>query len=405
MKLPDTMMHHPEKPLDSSLREMWQVNKYLWMSLASVLIYLPVAQAQGLIVTSPGVAWVFFAVAMADGISRSLLAYYLGGRLPARLAWFYTYLDILLVSAAVGITRGLDSDLWLLYFVVMIFESLYATPLQKRWLDCLMVLAYLLATLPYQRQEPLPLPYPVYWRIVCMRLFFLILVSALARRISANVNARNREIALLHEQKTLAEDRARIAREIHDGLGHALVSSIVRLELCSRLIHKAPEEAEALLKEEVPALRAAWNEGRDLAFHLRPWELTGETELVETLRRHIGRFAERTGLVVELKTEGEVSRLRPQAAFGLSRIVQEALTNAAKHAGATVIEVLLTTLPHDGVRCTIKDNGRGFELETGTSGMGLQAMRERAENLKGTLTIQSAPGSGTEIIVTLPGNG
>jgi signal transduction histidine kinase len=264
--------------------------------------------------------------------------------------------------------------------------------------------AYLLATLPYQNsQTPPPIPHADYWRIFITRLFFLILVSALARRISANVAARNREIALLHEQKMLADDRARIAREIHDGLGHAMVSSILRLELCSRLIRKAPEEAEAILKEEVPALRAAWNEGRDLAFHLRPWEVTNAgSELVETLRRHIGRFAERTGLVVELKAEEAAGRLRPHAAFGLTRIVQEALTNAAKHAEATTIEVTLAPLPSGGVTCTIRDNGKGFAADAEPSGLGLATMRDRAEALGGTLRVHSAPGSGTEIVVTLP---
>lgn len=396
--------HHPERPDESDLRELWQINKYLWMSLGGVLLYLPVAYAQGLFITPVWVAYLLFALAFLDGASRSYLAYRNGGRLSTRLAWLYTYLDIALVAAAVCITRGLESDLWLLYFVVMIFESLYATPLQKRWLDCVIILAYLLATLPYQNATiPPPLPWPEYWRVLVVRLFFLILVSALARRISANVNARNREIALLHEQKALADDRARIAREIHDGLGHAMVSSILRLELCSRLVRKAPEEAEAILKEEVPALRAAWNEGRDLAFHLRPWEMTtGEGELVEALRRHIGRFAERTGLIVELKEEGETARLRPQAAFGLTRMVQEALTNAAKHAGATTIEVLLKPAPEAGVLCVIRDNGRGFDMEENPAGMGLQAMRERAEALGGTLRLKSAPGSGTEICITLP---
>ena len=120
------------------------------------------------------------------------------------------------------------------------------------------------------------------------------------------------------------------------------------------------------------------------------------------LRRHIGRFADRTGLVVDLKTEREDWRLRPEAAFGLTRIVQEALTNAAKHAQATRIEVTLSQPPSGGILCTICDNGRGFDPNDRQAGFGLLAMRERAESLGGTLEIETAPGCGVKISVTLP---
>jgi signal transduction histidine kinase len=182
-----------------------------------------------------------------------------------------------------------------------------------------------------------------------------------------------------------------------------MVSSILRLELCARLIRKAPDEAETLLKEEIPALREAWNEGRDLAFHLRPWEMeiAQEGTLSDTLRRHIGRFAERTGLVIEFEAEGDEWNLRPEAAFGLTRILQEALTNAAKHAQATSVKVLLRRSPGQKVICRIEDNGKGFDLEAARTGIGMGAMQERAVALGGTLRVESAPGKGTCITLTL----
>src|SRR5581483_8493298 len=264
--------------MDSDLRQLWQLNKYLWMCLAFVLLYLPVAQAQGIVTAPACFAWLVFGLGLADGAARTYWGYRRGGALPVGWAWGFTYLDLLLISLAVSITGGLQSDLWLLYFVVMIYESLYAAPLTKRLMDLSVCAAYLLATLPHQPALALSLPPAVYARILATRLFFLVIVSALARRISANALARHQELMLLREQMAAAEERARIAREIHDGLGHALVSSILRLELCARLIGRAPAEAEALLKEEIPALRAAWNEGRDLAFHLRPWEMDASRE-------------------------------------------------------------------------------------------------------------------------------
>jgi signal transduction histidine kinase len=385
-------------------RELWQINKYLWMCMAFVLVYLLIATAQHLFTAPLWVAWSVFGLAVADGGSRTLLAYRRGGTLPDSLSWAYTFLDLALISAAIGITGGLGSDLWLLYFVVMIFESLYAAPLSKRLMDGSVSAAYLLATLPHQLHAAPPLSLAVYARILGSRLFFIILVSALGRRLSANAAARSRELMLLREQMAATEERARIAREVHDGLGHALVSSILRLELCARLIPRAPEEAEAILKAEVPALRAAWNEGRDLAFHLRPWEMDsyGAESLADILRRQIGRFAERTGLSVNLEVAGDDWKLRPETAFGLMRIVQEALTNAARHAQPTRIEVRLDRPAKGWVRCAIQDDGRGFEMTGGQTGVGLLAMRERAEALGGTLEITSAPGAGTTLRATVP---
>ncbi|MCS6776520.1 MAG: sensor histidine kinase [Chthonomonadaceae bacterium] len=392
--------HMPEEPPSLSLSEMWQVNKYLWLSLAIALAYLLNAQVWGLLQAPAPVAWTVFGFALADAASRSWIAYRSGGYLPGHLARLYTALDVLLISIAVGITRGVASELWLLYFVVMIFEALHATPQQKRRMDLMIAGAYLLATLSCQVRQPPPMPYPAYWATVGMRLCMLVLVGAIARRVSANIRTRNREIALLRAQQAVAEERARIAREIHDGLGHALVSGIVRLELCRRLMRHAPEEAETILEEEVRALRTAWSEGRDLAFHLRPWETTDD-DVVAALRRHVESFATRTGLAAQLSAESGTLRLRPHVAFGLVRIVQEALTNVARHAQATQVHVILSVLPDRRVQCQIRDNGRGFIQDT-ASGMGLQAMHERAEELGGTCVVQSVPGGGTEVIVTLP---
>jgi signal transduction histidine kinase len=200
------------------------------------------------------------------------------------------------------------------------------------------------------------------------------------------------------------EERARIAREVHDGLGHALVSIILRLELCSKLLRTAPDEAEEILKEEIPALRSAWNEGRDLAFHLRPWEMEVTTAggLTETLRNQIARFADRTGLSIQFETDELCSRLRPACAYGLTRIVQEALTNAVKHASASNIVVRLNCPARDKVVCTIADDGTGLPADTEPSGFGLQAMHDRAQALGGQFEITSSIGAGTRITVTLP---
>ena len=395
MNLPDTENDLPS----SSWRQLWHINKYLWMTLGFVLLYIPLAFAQGLFIAPTWIVWVLFALAILDGAGRTLLALRSGGTLPHDLSWAFTIAELGLIAAAIGITGGIASDLWLLYFVVIIFESLYATPEEKRLLNVILLGTYFIAAWLVQTQTTHQISTADFGRILTVRALMLILVGSLGRRISANATERNREINRLREEVAVGEERARIAREVHDGLGHALVGSILRLELASKLVKREPDEAEMILKEEIPAIRAAWSEGRDLAFHLRPWDMENRN-LAETLEQHLRRFSDRTGIVTQFTQEGELAGIPREHAFALTRIVQESLTNIAKHAEATQVQVSLEK-EKTIVNLKICDNGKGFDIEQRRSGMGLDSMRERIEQLKGTLEIESERGQGTTIFVTL----
>ena len=194
-------------------------------------------------------------------------------------------------------------------------------------------------------------------------------------------------------------------REIHDSLGHSLTTIILRLELAAKLVRKNPSEAETLLNDEILTLRAAWNDGRDLAFHLRPWELewTRDGGLPDTLRRHISRFAERTGTIIEFSADDAADwNLRPEAAFTLTRIAQEALTNAARHGKSARMTVELRRETPRMICLAIRDNGIGFDAGKVAEGVGIAAMRERIEKIGGTFQIESAPDSGTTVTARLP---
>ncbi len=384
-------------------REILQVDKYLWLNLLFVFAYIFIAQAQGLATVPAWSLWALFLIAFSNAAVRSFLRVRRGDARLGLISQLFVTIDILLLSVGILVTSGLKSDLWLIYFIAMLSHSLYVRTSQVAFIAGLIVLSYPLATLPSQ-WEANGMPWSVYFTTLGLRLFYVLIIGTYTRRIWMNEEVRAKELQSLRERMATGEERARIAREIHDGLGHSLVSVILRLELCQKLLKRAPEEAEALLKEEIPALRDAWNEGRDLAFHLHPWESeTGnDSDLTETLRRLVGRFSSRTGLCIDFLSEGEEKNLRSSTAFGLTRIVQEALTNAVKHANATKIEVGLKFLQDGGILCSIRDNGTGFEGEQAQSGFGLQAMRERAQSFGGSMEMKSSPSSGTEVKVTLP---
>jgi signal transduction histidine kinase len=379
--------------VDERIVKGWQTNKYLWMTLLFVAVYILLASRQGKLSVSIPVACGIFALAIVNAAARTWSAWTLGGANDDRRSWFFNLIDIALISAAVHVTGGIESELWLLYMVLFISEALYATYIQTRLVLAILCLCYLAVTLPAQWSA-------AYALTLASRLFFLVLVAQFARRLAHNREARNRELAALQEQIAASEERARIAREVHDGLGHALVSVILRLELCLRLLKRDPAQAEEMLKEEIPALRAAWNEGRDLAFHLRPWE-SDPAGFAPGLRRHLSRFAERTGIAVEMQITPENLSLPAEAEMGLTRILQEALTNIARHSRASGVTVNIAAEGRR-LRCMIRDNGVGFAPEAQAGGFGLNAMRERAERLGGQFELSSRPQEGTTIEVTLP---
>lgn len=379
----------------SSTRDLWEVNKYLWICLLFAAWFIQAAKARGWISVPLPYAYALYGLALLNGAARSYRGYRYGGN-NGFYGWAFTLVDLVLISAAVRITNGLYSELWLAYYVLLVSEALTSTKVQTSVLNACIVAGYVAATF-YMRDAP------NYWITVGTRMFFVVVVGSFGLRLSTDRERRQRELARLNEQVAASEERARIAREVHDGLGHALVASILRLELCKRLLKRDPKQAEKILEEEVPALRAAWNEGRNLAFHLRPWE-RDPTGFAHGLRRNVSRFAERTGIAVTLDIGDSLDgapHISAEVEMALTRILQEALTNIARHAQASTVQIDVTR--KDGrICCRIADDGVGFSPDADGGGFGLNAMRERAEKLGGALTVASRSGEGTRIEAVIP---
>lgn len=212
-----------------------------------------------------------------------------------------------------------------------------------------------------------------------------------------------------HEErlKTLAtlEERERIAQEFHDSLAQDL--ALLHLKIIEAEHRLAPEESLAtkeLLKEMRKIAEGAYEDVRQAIFGLRTMVSKG-LGLIPTLTEYLHDFSELRKIPVDFKIEGpEVFRFSPQVEIQLIRIIHEALTNVFKHAQAARSEV---KIERDGglAKVTIEDNGKGFlAQEAMRNGLrfGLQTMRERAEGVGGKLTIDTAPGKGTRVIVHLP---
>jgi signal transduction histidine kinase len=206
------------------------------------------------------------------------------------------------------------------------------------------------------------------------------------------------------------EERKSIARELHDQIGQALTSLLLGL---SALEAEGSGSGEVTIGrgrlEDLKAIVAdTLDVVRDLAFGLRPCALD-DLGLVAAVRRALYAFKSRHSLTVDFHTKGlEGIRLDPGIETGLFRIAQEALTNAALHAHAQRISLLLERRA-EMVTLIVEDDGDGFQMDwlmlhgpVDKRWLGLYGMRERAEQLRGKLTIESAPGGGTTVYVEVP---
>ena len=221
--------------------------------------------------------------------------------------------------------------------------------------------------------------------------------TALAVDLSARV-ARDALRRIVEAQEL---ERRRLARELHDETGQALTSILLGL----RTVEEASDPDE--LKQATAFLRdlavTTLQDVRRLAVELRPKALD-DFGLVAALERLTSTFAEQTGIAVELSARIGETRLAPEIETALYRIIQEALTNVAKHAQAAHVSVVPNRGPRS-VTAVIEDDGHGFASlpePDDSRGLGLIGMQERIGLLSGKIQIESTEGSGTTLVVEVP---
>jgi two-component system sensor histidine kinase UhpB len=193
------------------------------------------------------------------------------------------------------------------------------------------------------------------------------------------------------------QERARVARDLHDEVNQSLTGLLLRLEAAREA---APPELEAELDETKALANQAMRELLSLARQLRPTALDdlGLAAAVAGGVEQLGRGE----IEASFAAEGDLSGLGDDAQLVVYRVAQEALSNAARHSEAKRIEVGLRRLDDDGVELAVSDDGRGFAFDESEGGLGIAGMRERALLIGGELTIESRPGRGTTVRLVVP---
>ncbi|MBW4632901.1 MAG: sensor histidine kinase [Iphinoe sp. HA4291-MV1] len=235
-------------------------------------------------------------------------------------------------------------------------------------------------------------------------LFVLLLMNAvLSERQSrdklAIANEKLRQYALRIENQATLEERNRIAREIHDSLGHSLTALNLQLETALKLWQSHPTKAQTFLTKAKELGSKALQDVRHSVSTMRSHPLQEQP-----LEQAIAGLAENIQRSTDVAPICQIHLSHPipvEISTAIYRIVQESFTNICKYAQATEVKLEIT-MTQMSVQLKVEDNGIGFDLTQNTTGFGLQSMRDRTLALDGHFDINSAPGSGCTMTASIP---
>ena len=236
--------------------------------------------------------------------------------------------------------------------------------------------------------------------------FYLILffgIQAEARAVMKALLTANDSLARLRDaegERAALEERARLSRELHDGLAQDLWLAKLKIGRLAASSALSPED-RALADEAMKAVDQGLTEARQGVMALRD-SADPSQSFAALLRRYVEDFVDRFGVPVDFECAVSLPDLSSRTKAELLRIMQEALSNATHHANAESFRVQVSA-DGGGISIAVQDDGRGFDPEASAPGhVGLQVMRERAATIGANLTVESSPRGGTRVIVTVP---
>lgn len=206
----------------------------------------------------------------------------------------------------------------------------------------------------------------------------------------------------LARESAVAEERGLLARELHDSIAQSLAFLRIQVGLLREAMRRRDDAAVARTVDELDAgVRESTDDVRELLMHFRT--RTNAEDIVPALRTTLKKFEHQTSLPAQLQVEGEGLPLAPDVQVQVLHVVQEALSNVRKHAGARQVWVEVTQGPVWAIE--VRDDGHGFDAAEGEPGemhVGLRIMRERAERIGATVSVDAVPGAGTCVRLALP---
>lgn len=352
-------------------------------------------------------------VALAAGLAGWYWWAVVRGRLRVEMSWG--------ALASLAVAAGLWVSLLFLHplFQLLVFSGYHvacSTPAPlRRAVPGIAVVSALVVATDSVRQGGVDPVQLVFYGVVTLALGLLVAMTQTIQeqseeraRLIARLEHTRGELAASERRAGMLAERQRLAREIHDTLAQGLASIVTLYEAARAEDARRPEDARQRIEEIGRTARANLTEARRMVWALRPRALA-DASLIDALDELAAAFRAETGIDTRSTVGGDARGLDPEGESTLLRVAQEALANVRKHAQATRVGLTLTYL--DGaVSLDVRDDGVGFDPDRRVrrldgqqdGGFGLTAMRERLEQSGGTLTIESATGSGTTVVAMLP---
>ncbi len=211
------------------------------------------------------------------------------------------------------------------------------------------------------------------------------------------------ELVASEHRSGILEERQRLAREIHDTLTQGFTSIVMHLEAADQALSGDPDTLKKHMDRAKETARNSLDQARRVVHDLRP-DLLEQFSLPDALKRVTDRWSETTDIKATTTITGDLIPLHPNIEVILLRVAQESLNNIHKHARATSVQLTVSYMG-DVVILDVKDNGIGLNNAPKSplsGGYGLRAMRERVKHYGGSVELESDPGEGTTVVVTIP---
>lgn len=364
---------------------------------------------------------VMVASALVGGVARwapllgaglGLLAAY-GGTVVVVWPRWRTLLLVVQAGLIVWLVRLSGEPLMSHLFMIVAAQSVFLVPLMNRWLVASFVFPILLVAVALWTTGLFIGQITYFISLVAafgVMYFFSGVMAFMTRR---QVEARHQatlyaqqmaqvnhllEVRLQQVRRmAIARERIRMAREIHDSLGHHLTTAIVELQYVEELADEEPDTARQHIRSAIGIVNSAINAGLGMGAALERFD----HPLPEALAKLVAAWRAGSGATVDLKVSGDFSPLTTDARITLYRAVQESLTNIQKHARARHVEILLRR-ERDHVLLVITNDDTGPAIAADVGGFGLVGLRERADALQGVFTAGVHPGGGFEVKLVLP---
>ncbi len=337
----------------------------------------------------------YFLMLMYSVTNYLVLANKRAGRIVTYVTLCFDLVVMVVVVAKPHVTGGLQNPLLATQLLfTTLFALLYPKPLAI--LPPLLALPITIRIDQLLDRSPTAIEMlTLLWYLALNFITIYVLVYLNEREVSAH-----REVVELQsdlKELAVVEERNRLAREIHDGLGASLSSVIIQAEYLGQLAGD-----NAGLKSEIGELKASAEDAiEELRRSLQM--MREDFDLASVIEDYVKTFRERTKLNVHFEATGRwAGRLAPEAALAIFRVLQETLSNSMKHAQAQRVDVKLH-FSHSRVYLSVKDDGQGFDPSTPKSGhYGLSNMRDRATKVGAEVLIDAAPGRGAHITFSVP---